>query len=469
MSHLKTSLLPALTLVTVFGCSVLNSPDDLKPPASGDGDGTGGNNLGGTSGDGDGTGGSEAMPTIPPTTGLIVAAGTSTDDDTRVLVTLSAANGKELNREAMKAVAIAYDEAPGRFVWYVFTSASVSPGANTLSELHVRRWDDESEAWSTISKSSALPPPLLHGQAGAAPGNRPTSHFRPVVLNQRLAYVSQTIDDGSPVQSVTILDTSDLNEVSVVESLAIPDTAQIVGLVGRRGTELDAEARGGSLSMMVAQECDAVLGTCNLEARPVTVGGSVKTLAPDDFGPFAGVPAFASSPVLSDTVERPFDSAVASLGAYAIAFDPNGMDPRWWGFDPSNPASKDSPSSLPNSEADSFAGLAVWECLAAGIASTSGTDNDDLHAIHLANAAVVESPLADSGGDLLIEPFRGNVITMRSQDDTQPALRAFQIEVLAQGTGSERIALAERTVWSAPDDIEPIAFAVRLPEKPDCQ
>src|SRR5690606_38651501 len=111
----------------------------------------------------------------------------------------------------------------------------------------------------------------------------------------------------------------------------------------------------------------------------------------------------------------------------------------------------------------------IWECLAVGIASTSGTANDDLHAIHLANAAVVESSLDDSGNDLLIEPFHGNVITMRSVDDALPTLRAFQMEVLAPGTGSERIALAERTVWNAPDDVQHISFEVRLPEKPDCQ
>lgn len=471
----KASFLSLLALVCAFGCSILNAPEDLLPPedVTGDGDGDGDGDMGGSSGDGDGdgTGGGDGdIPDPPeaPTTGLIVVTGVETASDDRVLLTINPLSGAELSRETVPAVSVAYDEAPGRFVWYIFTSASPSPGANTLAELQVRRYDDDTDTWTTVSRTSALPAPLLRGEDGAAAGPRPTAHFKPVVLNERLVYISQTVEMGSPVQSVTVLDTSDLRNVELVETRPIPPMDQVMGLVGRRGTELDAEAPGGAISLMVAQACDAVTDVCNLAARPLTISNNIAELTPDNFGTFLGVPAFASTPVLPDSEMRPFKNEIESLGAYALAFHPGTNEPRWWGFDPADPAAKEVPSSLPDSASDSFAGLAVWECRAAAVASSSGSADDELSAIHLANASVLSTSLVDIGRDVTVEPFRGNALTMRSPGSDFPAIRAFQIEVLTPGTPTERISLAERALWNAPEDVDPLSFAVRLPESPSC-
>lgn len=473
----NTSLLSLLVGGTFFACSIVNAPDDLIPPGDGDGDGDG--DLGGSGpGDGDGDEGSGGGmgdgdgdmidPPSPPTTGLIVVAGVDTDTDDGVLSVLDAVNGAERNRETLPAASIAYDEKEGRLVWFVFTSARPDdPGANTLAELQMRWYFDETDEWVTLSKTSALPPPLLRGNQGANPGPTPTSAFNPVVLNDRLAYISQTVVMGNPAPAITILDTSDLEDVTVQQTIPVPMMDSVVGIVGRRGTELDPDAVGGSVSVMVRNNCNADADpACDLIARPITIGNNVSELTPNLFGPMQGIPAFASTPVLPDAVARPFKANIDSLGAYAIAFNPGG-DPRWWQFDPANPMSKSAPSSLPELASTSFSSFAVSECFAAGIAGDATAQ--ELQGIHLANGNVLTTmpSYGDTAADVLIEPFRRNALTLRSTGAEQPTVRAFQIEQIG-GVGNEQISLAERSVWNAPEDIDPYSFAVRRPPSPNC-
>jgi hypothetical protein len=308
----------------------------------------------------------------------------------------------------------------------------------------------------------------VRGNLGVNPGPNPTAPLKPVVLNRRLAYISQIVDAGNPVPAVTILDTSDLTNVTVQESIPIPAGDNVVGLVGRRGTELNPSAVGGSISVMVGRACAGDPPVCDLVALPITIGNDVSELAANDFGPFQGIPAFASTPVLPDSVTRPFSDVIDSLGAYALTFDPVAGDPRWWQFDPADPASKASPSSLPASTSTTFNGFAVSECLAAGV--TADASVEKLTGVHLANGEVLDlsPPLADIVTDVVIEPFQGNALTLRSPGADFPAVRAFQIETIGSGA-SQQVSLAERSVWNAPSDVDPISIAVRQTEAPECE
>jgi hypothetical protein len=171
--------------------------------------------------------------------------------------------------------------------------------------------------------------------------------------------------------------------------------------------------------------------------------------------------------VLPGAVSRPFKSAIESLGGYALIFDPNANSPRWWNFNPADPAAKGTPSSLGASASTSFSGFAVSECLAAGISADATTL--DLTGVHLANGNVLNlaPPFGDTARDIEVEPFRGNVVTMRSPGFDGPSIRAFQIESIG-AAGSEQVALAARAVWNAPDDVDPLSMAVRRPPMPGC-
>jgi hypothetical protein len=502
---MKTRKIAYLSLVLAFfaGCSVINAPDELLEiegdgdgdgdgdmggmPGDGDGDtggitgdGDGDGDTGGTSGDGDGDGdtggtsgdgdgdGDAPLPPEAPTTGLIVIAAEETASGERALIALDAANGNELNRESVPAVSVAYDEAMGRFAWYVFTSTRVDPGANTQASLEVRYYYDDTDEWAVLSTTSMLPPPLLRGNMGAGAPSIPTSALRPISLNRRLAYISQIVVDGTPTPAVTILNTANLSDVTVQESIPIPANEAVVGFVGRRGTDLDPEAVGGAVSVMVRRNCSGAADPqCELVARPIVIGSNISELTADVFGTFQGIPAFASTPVLPDSVSRPFKAAIDSLGGYALIFDPGANSPRWWNFNPADPAAKGTPSSLGASASTSFSGFAVSECLAAGITADGTTQ--DLTGVHLANGNVLNlaPQFGDTAGDIEVEPFRGNAITMRSPGSDWPAIRAFQIESIG-AAGSEQIALAARAIWNAPADVNPLSMAVRRPPTPTC-
>ncbi len=462
-------------LLSAYGCSLINAPEDVDygslGGAAGDGDGDGDRDTGGTAGDGDGdTGGNPGdgdgdveMPPEAPTTGLVVLAGAVGEDADRLLSVINSRTGKEIEREKLQAVSVAYDGAEDRYLWFVFVSSRVSPGQNTLAELQVRYYRD-GMGWETISKTSALPPPLLRGDSGAA-SSGPTSLFSPVVLNGRLAYISQGVDGGAAKQGITILDTSDPSKVELVETRYPADMDRIVGLVGRRGRDLDVEAVGGSLTLMISRGCP---DSCELFGQPVNVANNISSGVAAPFGAYTGIPAFASTPVLPDSVARPFKAIVPSLGAYALAFAPAADRPVRWSFNPADPADLVAPSTLADAKKPSlFSSLAVAECLGAGVVASE--PNQDLVSFH-PNGNVFSAPLLHDALQVSIDPFTNNVLTMKPAGAAGLSVRAFQIEKVGMGM-SETLTLVERSTvsWDAPDDIDPIMFAVRTHEKNDCQ
>jgi hypothetical protein len=202
-----------------YGCSLINAPDDVvsddgtgatgatgaTDPVGGEpGTGTGGNDSAGGevgsgggdigSGGGDiGTGGEDGG-VVPPTSGLVVVGAQVGATTNRVLAALSGRTGAELVREDLPVAGLAYDEAPGRHVFFVFTSSNFPASRTGTADLEVRRFDDAAGEWTVLGRTTALPPPL-------------PDQF--LVLNERLLYLSHRVVGGAAVSSVTLLDTSD--------------------------------------------------------------------------------------------------------------------------------------------------------------------------------------------------------------------------------------------------------------------
>ena len=470
MNLYRTSLSALALSFTLFACSFINSPEDLieweddigSGGNMGGGPAANGNNTGGApSGGNDNTGGAPGQPA--PTSGLIVLAAQNKTLTERFLTVLDAQDGSELLREKLPAVSLAYDGAPGRFAWFIFTSSAISPEANTRAELQVRRYDDQDTQWLTLSKTASLPPPVLKSTQGAAPRTEDSGLFRPAVLNHRLAYISQTINNGIAEQSLTILNTSDLADVSLISSERIPVNETILGLVGRRGTELDAGSVGGSLSVLVGRPClDDPAKRC-IVARPFTVSkGGIDELQADSLGTYEGVPAFASTPVLPPEVMRPFPNVIKSLGAYAIFYDPTSTSAQWLQFDPADPRRSQNASSLPNSNSKVFYNFAVSECLAAGVVSSLTLD-----AIHLANGNVLGID-TQSSSVISIEPFQTNLLTMDSTLVADKVVKAFQIETIG-GITDKKITLAPRSNWQSPTDLVGVFIAQRTVDQAPCK
>src|SRR5690606_5882213 len=123
-----------------------------------------------------------------------------------------------------------------------------------------------------------------------------------VVLNQRLAYLSHVVEASAPVQALTVLDTSDLEDVGLLGTSrqAEPDE-HFVGLAGVRGSDVNPSATGGTLSLMIASDCLDVIGggqaegpgpdvSCELFAQPVFVANNVMDGVGDSLGSFLGLP-----------------------------------------------------------------------------------------------------------------------------------------------------------------------------------
>jgi len=455
-------------------CSLTNAPAELYSDDDfvfGDGD-LGDGDLGdgdvgdGDVGDGDGggTGGSMGgdgdAPLVPPTEGLLVIAGTD-DADRRILSVLDAENGMELAREELQAALVAYDNRPGRQLWYVFVLAGISPSLNEQAELQVRRYNDTDNTWDILGRET-VPPPLLTGNLGVAPGT-PSAQFTPVVLNDGLAYISQVVTPMGPSQAVTIVNTTDPASPGVIDSPPNPPTGDIVGLVGRRGTELDPGAKGGSITVM-RRMCPAGDTTCTLQALPFTVTDSVRALSPDDdFGNIDATPAFTSTPVRPAL--NPMPGEPISLGAYAAKYDTT-RGTRWLRFNPADPFMANSEQTIVDSSTRAFVGLAVDECRRILVASSDdGTEPGELEAVHLENGNSRSTPLAFASGLLEFEPFSGKLMMARSSGDAMgPSIRSYDVDL-----PTDTFFLSERTVgWSPPDDMTPISFAVRSPESPEC-
>ncbi len=356
----------AVLACPVVACSVITSYDDVLPLKSAGGDanggagdegGRGGAPSGGATGGsttttgGDNPGGGDAGDTSEggaapsvPLRGLLTVAGTDpTQGDANVVSIIDPTNGHELARQTIDGAAVvglAYDGATGKDVWFEFTGASFPADPTSKAALTVFGFADVGAAWRAVSSKAVpgLPPP------------RPDTF---VVLNDRLAYLSYNIVGGKPVDSLTVLDTTQPKAVTQVkfDALDFGTDTEVLGMVGTRGVLGDATATGGTLAIAVGSTCSgarALRSCATVQLLPVTVSDTdvSQGVLVDFVTTLVGEPAFASA-----------QSGQLGYVAYTPA---TGTSVRLKHFDPRNLSKVDNGS--PAFKAAWLGGLAYAEC-----------------------------------------------------------------------------------------------------------
>lgn len=440
----------------VYGCSIINAPDDVAPEgsagsgatgATGATSGSGGtDNEGGEPPEGGTTGtgmagdgpvvvggqGGAGEPVDPgpgpnPTTGLIVLG--AQGEEERHLLVLNARTGVEIRRDELPVAAVAYDEAPERHVWFVFTSGSYPATPTGVADLEVRRYDEANARWVVLSKKTALPPPLPD---------------QLLVLNDRLVYLSHQVINGTAVSAVTLLDTSDLSDVSELSTQAAGAGEEFVGLVGDRGSDVDAEAPGGRMRLMVAQDCSP--NDCELSAHQVFVA--------DDFTPgtsvsidrFVGQPRFAKG----KTVNRLYAALRSTTPTDRLVvrsyLGPNLTNATVF--------------PLAGFVGDDVGGLALAECAEAGV--VTDVEGAQLIAFNLTSGMQTAVNLTAAGAPVYTEPFAPSVVALDST--MAPGLRSFEISKI----GVSNVAANERSIWKPVGDLIPLTGDLRRGETSEC-
>lgn len=470
-----SQLRPLLTCVLlsacpIFACSVINKYDDVVPAKTAQG-GEGGTNAGGSHSGGNSTGGSDEVAGeagVPstggssggstpgvPTHGLLAIAGTDpTKADGSVISLIDPTTGAELARQTITggaAVAgLAYDGAAGKDVWYEFTASSFPADPTLPAALKVYRFTDTGATWNVISSSALdVPPP------------RPNAF---VVLNDRLAYLSHTIVSETPVDSLTVLDTTDPTAVKVLKlTLALPTGVEILGMVGTRGVLGDETAPGGTLAIMIGNGCTGkdILRVCTGKAQllPVTVSDDASAGVAVDLSPtLIGEPGFTSA-----------QSTQLGYVAFTTALDKT-VSLKY--FDPRKLATIF--SGAPPDQAHWLGGLAYAECQDVGLftavadktlySSSSTGLSDDV-------------PLSHDGQNLVYEPFTGHIITLFNPDNAEyadaaslpgdggaggsdggmPALSSFDV------TSSAELSRTPAAKWNPPTNLAPNIAVARFP------
>jgi hypothetical protein len=442
----------------VYGCSLINSPDDVLPEGaagsgatgatgatSGDGgtDSEGGEpTAGGTTGSGAaggedpgmggqvGAGGADIEDPGPgpdPTTGLIVLGAQDADMERHLLVR-SARTGAEIRRDALPVAAVAYDEAPGRHVWFVFTSGAYPAAPTGVADLEVRRFDDASGKWAVLSKTTALPPPVPD---------------QLLVLNDRLVYLSHQVDSGTAVSAVTLLDTSDLSDVSELVTQPASAGQEFVGLVGDRGSEVDAEAPGGRMRLMVAQDCTA---DCELSAHQVFVADDFTQGTSLSIDRFVGQPRFAKG----RTTNRLYAALRSTTPSDRLVVR------SYLGADLTNPTA----FALTGFVGTDVGGFALAECAEAGV--VSDVDGAQLFAFNLTSGMQQVVDLTAPGALVYSEPFAPSAIVL--DPTSAPGLRAFEISK----SGVSNVAANERSIFRPAGDLTPLTGDLRRSEMAAC-
>ncbi|HEX7451890.1 MAG TPA: hypothetical protein VF294_06375 [Polyangiaceae bacterium] len=462
-----------LSACPIFACSVINKYDDVVPAKTAEG----GTSAGGTSAGGLASGGLDEMAgeagttttggtnsggaggsSPVPTHGLLAVAGTDpTKLDGSVVALIDPTTGIELARQTITggaAVAgLAYDGATGKDVWYEFTAGTFPADPTSVAALQVFRFTDAGAGWKAVSSKQTvgLPPP------------RPNTF---VVLNDRLAYLSYTIVAGAPVDSLTVLDTTDPTAVKQIKltSLTLPTGVgvEVLGMVGTRGVLGDETAPGGTLALMIGNACSGkhLLRACGkIQLLPVTVSDDASAGVAVDLSPtLIGEPGFASaqSTQLGYVAFTPGLNKTVSLKY----------------FDPRKLATIN--SGAPPYAAHWLGGLAYAECQDVGLftavadktlySSSSAGLSDDV-------------PLAHNGQNLVYEPFTGHIITLFNPDNAvfadapatsgdggaggsdngMPALGSFDVTT---GAVLSRTAVAK---WNPPKNLAPNIAVARFP------
>lgn len=381
-----------------------------------------------------GSGGSGGTSVTPPTVGLVVVGGVDTETAEPVLTVLSAETGARLDQEDLQVGGIAYDGAPGKDTWFIFTSAEFPPDPAIPVNLEVRRFDDQDNEWTTISQLTAIPPP------------RPDQF---TVLNNRLVYLSYHLENNVPVEGLTILNTSDLTDVQVVANDYVP-TGQMIGITGARGAPNDSEALGGIVDVMLAEDCTGMgsLSGCSLVAQPIFLGSQQTVGVPVDISALAGTLMGGPSAFYTARLEE--ETHIASPNdegrIYVAVADPR--DPAdLTDFDPT--------------AGTAVGGLAISECNR--VAAFTKVSEGQLYAFNLDGALGNSVNLGHEGQQVAYESFEEQIIVSYKPGDSSepppevPYIRAFTTD--RNGVG---VAIAERTDFAAPATLIPDTLATRI-------
>jgi hypothetical protein len=459
MRLLSSSASLASLFIWVGACSLINAPDDVVPegagatasagtPAQGGTDtntggvgadgGTGdmpsGGDMTGTGGDITGAGGDTTTdvdpgPGVNPTTGMLVLA-TQDDKKARHLSVINGRTGKGLVTEALPAAAIAYDEAPGRHVWFVFTASAYPANPTGAADLEVRRFNEVTGKWFVVGRTTALPPPQPD---------------QLVVLNDRLAYLSHRVVAGKAVSALTVLDTSDLKNVSEVDSMPASADETFVGLTGDRGSDVNAGAPGGRLRLMVGGTC--IANGCDLHALQIFVGDTLTAGTAVKLDHFTGQPRFVKART-EDKLYVALRSTDPSSRVVVRSFE---------GPDLTAPTLL---ATIAGFEGDDVGGFTLAECEQAGVITDVMGGN--LIAFHLVSGTQHVVDLMNPGGPVYTEPFGPSVISLDSA--MAPGLRAFELSK----SGTTNIAINVRSVWQPNNPFVPLTGAPRRGESFKC-
>lgn len=456
-------LLPSASVATLFilvgACSLINAPDEVEPEGvgasatagttseGGKESTTGGTGSDGGTGDmpagGDMTGGGGEMtgaggdtttnvdpgPGVNPTTGMLVLA-TQDDKKARHLSVVNGRTGKGVVNEALPVAALAYDEAPGRHAWFVFTASAYPANPTGAADLEVRRFNELTGKWFVVGRTTALPPP---------------EPDQLVVLNDRLAYISHRVVAGKAVSALTVLDTSDLKNVTEVDSMPAGAGETFVGLTGDRGSDVNEDAPGGRLRLMVSSTCNTT--GCDLNALQIFVGDSLTAGTAAKLDHFVGQPRFVKART-EDKLFVALRSTAPSSRVVVRSFQ---------GPDLTAPTLL---ATITDFKGDDVGGFTLAECAQSGI--ITDVLGAQLIAFHLVSGTQHVVELVNPGGPVYTEPFGPSVISF--DPSMAPGLRAFELSK----SGTTNIAINERTVWQPNNPFVPLTGATRRPEAFKC-
>jgi hypothetical protein len=452
MRSLDSSLFVA-GLLLVGACSLVNQPDDVVPAvAGGAGDSTSGGAppTGGTESTagapGDVNGGQGGAPADPgagagaggqpqddpgpgpaPTTGMLVL-GAQDAKKARYLSVVNGRTGKDLLSEQLPVAGIAYDEVAGRHAWFVFTAGSFPAAPTGAADLEVRRFIDLTGKWVVVGRTTALPPPE-------------PDQF--VVLNDRLAYLSHRVEGGKAVSALTVLDTSDLGDVKELDTLTAAAGETFVGLTGDRGSDVNADAPGGRLRLMVAGNCAT---DCDLNARQLFVGDSITAGTSVLLDRFVGTPRFVKSR-LEDRLYVALRSTKPS--SRVVVRSVSGPD-----------LASPTVFTVNGFVGDDVGGFALAECDDGGV--ITDVAGKQLIAFHLVSGAQHVVDLGAAGAQVYTEPFGPSVLALDAT--AAPGLKAFEISK----SGTMNIAINPRSVWQPNGTYMPLTGATRRGEAFKC-